>query len=53
MSHEVRTPLNGIVGFTNLLLETPLNSAQEAYMRTIRSSGESLIQLTKDRKSVV
>jgi light-regulated signal transduction histidine kinase (bacteriophytochrome) len=48
MSHEVRTPLNGIVRFTNLLLETPLNSAQEAYMRTIRSSGESLIQLTND-----
>ncbi|MFZ9681702.1 MAG: ATP-binding protein [Cephaloticoccus sp.] len=48
MSHEVRTPLNGIVGFTNLLLETPLNSEQEEYMRAIRSSGEALIQLTND-----
>lgn len=48
MSHEVRTPLNGIVGFTNLLLETPLNAEQEEYMRTIRSSGEALIQLTND-----
>jgi len=48
MSHEVRTPLNGIVGFTNLLLETPLSSEQREYMRTIRSSGEALIQLTND-----
>lgn len=48
MSHEVRTPLNGIVGFTNLLLETPLNPEQREYMQTIRSSGEALIQLTND-----
>ncbi|MFI5356733.1 MAG: ATP-binding protein [Opitutales bacterium] len=48
MSHEVRTPLNGIVGFTNLLLETPLTPEQREYMQTIRSSGEALIQLTND-----
>ena len=48
MSHEVRTPLNGIVGFTNLLLDTPLNGEQRDYLQTIRSSGEALIQLTGD-----
>lgn len=48
MSHEVRTPLNGIVGFTNLLLETPLTPEQREYMQTIRLSGEALIQLTSD-----
>jgi PAS domain S-box-containing protein len=48
MSHEVRTPLNGIVGFTNLLLETTLTPEQREYMQTIRSSGEALIQLTND-----
>lgn len=48
MSHEVRTPLNGIVGFTNLLLETPLTPEQREYMQTIRMSGEALIQLTSD-----
>ena len=48
MSHEVRTPLNGIVGFTNLLLETPLTAEQREYMQTIRMSGEALIQLTSD-----
>ena len=48
MSHEVRTPLNGIVGFTNLLLDTPLSVEQRDYVQTIRSSGEALIQLTGD-----
>ncbi len=48
MSHEVRTPLNGIVGFTNLLLETRLTPEQAEYMQTIRQSAEALIQLTSD-----
>ncbi len=48
MSHEVRTPLNGIVGFTSLLLETPLTNEQREYVQTIRMSTEALIQLTGD-----
>lgn len=48
MSHEVRTPLNGIVGFTNLLLDTELTAEQRDFVQTIRSGGESLIQLTGD-----
>lgn len=48
MSHEVRTPLNGIVGFTSLLLETRLSPEQRDYVQTIQSSGEALIQITAD-----
>jgi PAS domain S-box-containing protein len=48
MSHEVRTPLNGIVGFTSLLLDTSLAPDQREYVQTIRASGEALIQLTSD-----
>ena len=48
MSHEVRTPLNGIVGFTSLLLDTSLTAEQREYVQTIRTSGEALIQLTSD-----
>ncbi len=48
MSHEVRTPLNGIVGFTNLLLDTELSAEQRDFVQTIRSSSEALIQLTGD-----
>ena len=48
MSHEVRTPLNGIIGFTSLLLEMPLSPEQEEYIQIIRANGEALIQLTGD-----
>ena len=48
MSHEVRTPLNGIVGFTSLLFDTNLTPEQREYVQTIRTSGEALIQLTGD-----
>ncbi len=48
MSHEVRTPLNGVVGFTSLLLDTPLSPEQREYVQTIRTSSEALVQLTGD-----
>ncbi len=48
MSHEMRTPLNGIAGFTNLLLDTPLNPEQNEYLQSIRTSSEAIIQLTGD-----
>jgi PAS domain S-box-containing protein len=48
MSHEVRTPLNGIIGFTSLLLDTPLTPEQREFVQTIQLSSEALIQLTGD-----
>ncbi len=48
MSHEVRTPVHGIVGFTTLLLETNLSPEQREYVNTIRTSAEALAQLTGD-----
>ena len=48
ISHEVRTPLNGIVGFAGLLSNTPLNPEQREYVQTIGMSAEALIQLTGD-----
>lgn len=48
MSHEVRTPLNAIIGFTSLLLDSPLSDQQRDYLRTIYSSGENLLSLVND-----
>ena len=49
MSHEVRTPLNAIVGFTGLLLESsPLSESQRDQLLAIRASAEALARLTND-----
>ena len=48
VSHEFRTPLNGILGLAGLLLETPLTPDQETYARAVHSSGEALLALVDD-----
>jgi signal transduction histidine kinase/BarA-like signal transduction histidine kinase len=48
MSHDLRTPLNGILGFTNLALQTPDSRQREDYLRKIKSSGELLADLVSD-----
>ena len=48
ISHEVRTPMNGILGMTELLLNTDLNEAQDKYARTIGQSTESLLFIVND-----
>lgn len=47
-SHDVRTPLNGILGMTELLADTTLTPRQREYTLTIRSSGENLLLLLND-----
>lgn len=48
MSHEMRTPLNGVIGMLNLLQNTRLDGAQRAYAETARQSAEHLLGLVND-----
>ena len=48
MTHEVRTPLNGILGMTGLALETELQKDQREYLELVKSSAEALLSLVND-----
>ena len=48
MSHEVRTPLNGILGMTQLALANSPNQQLTNYLSTIQRSGDSLLRLLND-----
>ncbi len=48
MSHEVRTPLNGILGMAELLREMGLTEEQQRYLDNIRLSGQSLLTIIND-----
>jgi CheY-like chemotaxis protein/anti-sigma regulatory factor (Ser/Thr protein kinase) len=45
LNHEVRTPLSGILGMTDLLLETQLDEEQRDYVSTARLCAENLFHL--------
>ncbi len=45
LNHEIRTPLSGIVGMLDLLLETNLDEDQRDYLNAARLCSESLAEL--------
>lgn len=45
LSHELRTPMTSILGFGDLLLDTPLTDEQREFTLTLRKSGTALITL--------
>ncbi len=48
MSHDIRTPMNGIIGMTDLCLETALNEEQLEYLNMVHMSADSLLSLLND-----
>lgn len=45
ISHELRTPMNGILGMADLALDTSLDTEQREYLLTIKTSGRALLEL--------
>ena len=48
MSHEMRTPLNAVTGFTDILLDESLTSEQRDMLNTIKRSSDSLLDVIND-----
>jgi signal transduction histidine kinase len=48
ISHELLTPLNGVIGMTSLTLDTPLNDDQREMLEIARTSADSLLSLVSE-----
>src|SRR6516225_8369699 len=45
LNHEIRTPLSGILGMADLLLETKLDDEQREYVLAARMCAENLFEI--------
>ncbi|QJB56907.1 hybrid sensor histidine kinase/response regulator [Pseudodesulfovibrio sp. zrk46] len=48
ISHEVRTPLNGVMGMLQLLRETRVDSEQQSFLSTALHSSRNLLRVLND-----
>ena len=48
ISHELRTPMNGVLGMTELLLSSGLDARQRTFALAVQRSGEHLMSLVND-----
>lgn len=48
ITHEIRTPMIGVLGMTELTLGTPLTSKQREYLEMARHSAQSLLTVLND-----
>jgi len=48
LSHDIRVPMNGVLGMANLLLESGLTPQQRELARSVVESAESVITLTDE-----
>jgi two-component system sensor histidine kinase/response regulator len=48
ISHELRTPMNGVLGLTDLLLDTSLDQEQHEYAAMVHGSAQALLVIIND-----
>lgn len=48
ISHEVRTPMNGVLGTAQILLKTDLSSEQRKHLKTLYDSGDHMMMLLNE-----
>ncbi len=48
MTHELRTPMNGVLGMLQLMQSTPMDKEQDEYVEIALSSGDHLLGLIND-----
>lgn len=48
VSHEIRTPINGVIGMTDLALDSGLTPEQREYLTVVKSSARTLLSLFND-----
>jgi signal transduction histidine kinase/CheY-like chemotaxis protein len=48
MSHEMRTPMQSVLGYAELLARTRMDETQAAHLDTIRSQGRTLLRIVQD-----
>ena len=48
MSHEIRSPLNALLGLTEMVLRTELNRHQRDMLKIVHTSGATLLHLLND-----
>lgn len=48
LGHEIRTPMTGVLGMTELLQSTPLDERQKGYTDAIQRAGTHLLRLVND-----
>ncbi len=48
MSHEIRAPLNAVIGMSGMLLDSDLGERSRQYAKSVHSAGESLAAILND-----